>query len=471
MSCRSTLIPALMACAALPAGLSAQEREGEIPGVALTLLYENLYIPPLAILPFRATGDSPETGALVHGIVARDLDYSDRFRIIDSLPALWNDQQGVQYGFWDQYGVDWLVIGTLERVAGARFLSVELHDIVTATMRARGRFPLPAPGDPAFRMAVHQASDEIVMWATGERGIAATQIAFRMPALGDPGSEEIYVVDSDGANRRRLTWDADLAITPAWSPDGSQLAYTSYKSGVPKIYEIELATGNERMIGPGGSGQQYSPAYHPLGGEISFTLTDRGSQRVVSYNIRDACCLRQIVGGRSQNGQPAYSHDGRTMAFVSGRLGSATPQIYVIPSDGGTPELLSPYRFGQGGWFADPDWSPVANQVAFAGGIADRRTPGRYHIFIADLDEGDNRLIQLTREGNNEDPSWAPDGRHLVFKGERRNGLGIFIVDAATGRQRVLVPNVDAEDTDWSPWLGGAGTTTQPPGNPPRGGR
>ena len=464
-------IPALLACVALPAGLSAQEPGGQIPGVELTLLYENLYIPPLAILPFRTTGDNPETGALVHGIVARDLDYSDRFRIIDSLPALWSDQQGVQYAFWDQYGVDWLLIGTVERVAGARYLSVELHDIVTAAQRARGRFPLPAPDDPGFRMAVHRVSDEIVTWATGEQGMAATQIAFAMPALGDPGSKEIYLVDSDGANRTRLTWDADLAISPAWSPDGSRIAYTSYKTGVPRIYEIELATGTTRAIGPPGDAQQHMAVYHPHGGEMALTLMGRGPEGLVTYNIRDACCLRQPVGGRSQNSQPTYSHDGRMLAFVSSRLGSATPQVYVVPSEGGTPELLSPYRFGQGGWFADPDWSPIANQVAFAGGIADRRTPGRYHIFIADLDAGDNRLIQLTREGNNEDPSWAPDGRHLVFVGERSNGFGIFIVDAATGRTRRLVANVRASDTDWSPSLGGSGQVRQSPGNPPREGR
>ena len=459
---------ALLACAAAPAGLAAQETEGEIPGVALTLLYENLYLPPFAVLPFATTGDIPEAGALVQGIIARDLDYSDRFQVVDSLPALWSEQGGVQYGFWDQYGIDWLLTGVVDRVAGARFVSVELHDIVTATLRARERFPLPAPDDPGFRMAVHRVSDEIVMWATGERGIAATRIAFSMPALGDPGAKEIYVVDSDGANRTRLTWDASTAMSPAWSPDGSAIAYTSYKSGVPKIYEIEMATGNERMIGPGGSGQQHSPAYHPQGGELSFTLTDRGSKGIVTYNIRDDCCLKMLVGGRTANIQPAYSSDGRTLGFVSLKLGAATPQVYTMPADGGTQTLLSPFRYGQGGFFADPDWSPTANRVAFAGGIVNRREVGRYHIFIADLDTGDNRLIQLTSEGNNEDPSWAPDGRHLVFKGARRNGLAIFIVDAATGRQRVLVPSVDAEDTDWSPRLGGDAGVRGPAGGPAR---
>ena len=128
-----------------------------------------------------------------------------------------------------------------------------------------------------------------------------------------------------------------------------------------------------------------------------------------------------------------------------------------MPSEGGRPEILSPFRYGQRGYFTDPDWSPLADQVAFAGRIQGRGTYARYHIFIADLDEGDRRLTQLTREGNNEDPSWAPDGRHIVFIGERSNGTGVFVVDAVTGRTRVLVANVDAEDTDWSPSLGGGG--------------
>ena len=441
---------ALLACTGL---VSAQE-EGDIPGVALTLLYENLYTPPLAILPFRTTGARPETGALVQRIVARDLDYSDRFEIVDSLPAVWSEQ-GVQYAFWDQYGVDWLVTGTVERVAGARHVSVELHDIVTASLRARGRFPLPSPDDADFRMAVHRVSDEIVMWATGEPGMAASQIAFSMPALGDPGSKEIYLVDSDGENRRRLTWDRSTAISPAWSPDGRRLAYTSYRSDVPRIHERELATDEERVIDPAWVDQQFFPAYHPDGGEMAFTLMGRGAEGLVSYNIRDGCCLRQLAGGRAANIQPTYSRDGRSLAFVSNRLGSATPHVYTMPSEGGTPQRISPFHYGRGGYFTDPDWSPVANQLAFAGGIGDRRVAGRYHIFIADLDGAGNRLIQLTREGSNQDPSWAPDGRHLVFVGERSNGKSILVVDAATGRTRVLVANVDAEDTDWSPSLGG----------------
>lgn len=450
--------------------LHAQE-EGVVPGVALTLLYENRYVPPIAVLPIRTTGDSPDVGDRVQAILARDLDYSDRFVIVDSLPAVFSDA-GIEYAFWDQYGVDWLLTGSVERVAGARFLSVELHDVVTAALRARTRVPLPAPDDPGFRMAVHRVSDEVVMWATGEQGIAATSIAFVMTPFGDPGSQEVYLVDSDGENLRRLTWDRSTAVSPAWSPDGTRIAYTSYRTEMPRIYELNLADNTERAIEPGRVGQQHAPAYHPQGGEITFTLTNRGPGGLYSYNIRDDCCLRQLAGGPAQNTQASYSRDGRRLVFVSTRLaGSRSPQIFTMPTAGGRPEVLSPFQYGRGGYFTDPDWSPVADQVAFAGRIQGRGTYARYHIFIADIDDGGSRLTQLTREGNNEDPSWAPDGRHIVFRGERSNGLGIFVVDAVTGRTRVLVANVDAEDTDWSPSFGGGGAARSTRGGPQGGHR
>ena len=114
---------------------------------------------------------------------------------------------------------------------------------------------------------------------------------------------------------------------------------------------------------------------------------------------------------------------------------------------------MSPYRYGEGGYFSDPDWSPCGDRIAFAGGIGGRRQANRYHILVADVEGGGNRLLQLTREGNNEDPNWAPNCRHIAFQGTRSYGSGVFIVDTVTGRTRWLVRNVKAEDPDWSPRL------------------
>ena len=122
----------------------------------------------------------------------------------------------------------------------------------------------------------------------------------------------------------------------------------------------------------------------------------------------------------------------------------------MMPAEGGSPEMLSPYEYGKG-FYAAPDWSPEGDLVAFHGRI-DRR--GRYHILVADLADGGRVLKQLTTEGNNEAPSWAPDGRHLVFTGERSWGFGLMIVDVSTGRLRSLLGGREVGLPDWSAALG-----------------
>jgi TolB protein len=122
----------------------------------------------------------------------------------------------------------------------------------------------------------------------------------------------------------------------------------------------------------------------------------------------------------------------------------------TMPSQGGEAQALSPYEYGRGGYYSAPEWSPVNDLVAFHGAI--RR--GTYHILVADMKDRGRRLRQLTWEGNNEDPSWAPDGRHLVFVGERRWGQGLFVVDVATGRLRALIESRRVDVPAWSPALG-----------------
>ena len=447
---RPRLVAALasLALATAATGLAAQEEETAIPGVPLGFVYENERVPPIAIRPITGS----DRASQVEDILARDLDFSDRFYVMESLPA-GLEGEGVQYLLWDEFGADWLLTGNIESAAGDAFLEVELHDIVFGSVQARGRFPLPALADPGFRMAVHRVSDAVVEWATGDLGMAASRIIFAMSPFGNPDSQELYIIDSDGEGLQRLTWDDDLAISPAWAPGGDRIAYTSYKSGLPKIYELDLARGQERVVDPGGGGMHFFPAYHPGGDLIAVTVMGSDADGIYSYDLGRDCCKVRLAGDRDIT--PTYSHDGSHIAFLSNRLGIATPQIYTMPSGGGEDTLLSPYRFGQGGFFADPDWSPVSSKVAFVGGIVDKRVYNQYDIFVADTETGDSSLVQLTREGNNEDPSWAPDGRHIVFTGERSVGHGVFIVDTATGRTRTLVASVRAKDTDWSPSLAG----------------
>jgi len=429
-------------------GLGAQELDS-IPGVSLGLLYESSFQPALAVKPFEGRFGGTGVAPRVEAIVARDLRYSDRFEVMDSLPADLMARAGVDYALWDQIGATWLVTGQVEGAGEGYVLVLELHDVVYGDVQSRARFRLPGPEDEGFRMAVHRASDAVVEWVFDEPGMAASRIAFSRKT--SDGNQEIYTIDSDGENLRRITSFDALTQQPAWSPDGTRIAYISFRSGEPELYERDLETGEDRRIDPGRPGQPNTPSYGPSGDLLAFSLMGSGRSGIFTYNVGRRCCLTHLVGGRWQDLSPTYSPDGDRIAFNSNRLGTAVPQIYVMPADGGQPELLSPYVYGEGGYFTSPDWSPVDGKVAFHGRIE----RGRYHILVTDVEEPASRVLQLTSEGNNEDPSWAPDGRHLVFVGERSYGFGLFVVDTATGRIRTLLSGMRVRVPSWSPSLGG----------------
>lgn len=437
----------------LPLGARSQEVTDTFPGVRLGLIYEAGFEPALAIKPFTSRFGGGGAEIQVEAIMARDLRYSDRFALMDSLPASLLGQ-GVDYNLWDQLGATWLLTGQVEGLGEGLVLVLTLHDVVYAELREQGRFPLPDPVSEDFRMAVHRVSDRVVEWIFGEPGMAASRIAFSMN--GRDGNQELYLIDSDGENFRRITNNQSVSMSPAWHPSGRKLAYNSFKSedGIPRIFELDLVTNQERVLSPGREGQQMTPSYHPNGREILFGLLGTNRTGIFSYDWERECCLTHLQGGRWEDFSPTFSPDGRRIAFNSNRLGTHIPQIYVMDAEGGGAEIISPYVYGTSGYYTSPDWSPIDNRVAFHGRI---ERYGRYQILVAEVEDRGARVLQLTADGDNQDPSWAPDGRHLVFAGERSYGFGLFVVDAASGRIRAMVTSIRPRNPDWSPALGSAG--------------
>lgn len=432
--------------ALLPGQLRAQE---DLPGVELGLFYANTYRPALAVQPFTGSFGGGGIAPQVEAIVGRDLRYSDRFEVLDSLPdALVGER--VDYALWDRLGAVWLVTGRVEGAGDGFVLLVELHDVVYGEVREQGRFRVPNPSDEDFRMAVHRTSDAIVEWATGDPGMAASRITFTM--MDADGNKDVYVIDADGENLHRVTNYNHMTESPTWSPDGQRIAFASWKTGVPRIYEVDRFGGSERMVPPvRGEGDYITPTYHPDGHTIAFAVLGSESQSgIFTYDLDQDCCLSFLSGGPWYDLSPTYSEDGRWLAFNTLRFGDAVPQVMMMPAEGGSAETLSPYAYGSGGFYAAPDWSPHGELVAFHGRI-DRR--GRYHILVANLEDGGRVLRQLTSEGNNEAPSWAPDGRHLVFVGERSWGFGLMVADVTTGRIRPLLSGRRVDLPDWSPAL------------------
>jgi TolB protein len=444
-----------LAAISLPAEGRAQDVEEHFPGVSLGLTYETRTLPALAVQPFTGMMGDASVPSQVENIIARDLRYSDRFNVIDALPATLTRGE-VDYELWDQLGATWLVTGRIEGMGSNSTLLLELHDVVYREVASRGRFPIPDPASPDFRMAAHAASDAIVEWAFDEPGIAATRIVFSRRM--EDGSQDLWVIDSDGENLRRLTsarggeFGVPISLSPEWSPDGTRVVYSSYKDqGLPRIYELNLATGAEKMVPAARSGDYISPTYGPDGRFVYFAINGGRGSGIFRYNIAEDCCFEALTQGRSEDISPSFSPDGRMMAFNSNRLGVGAPQIYIMDSDGsGRPELISPYEYNNPGYYTSPDWSPLGNQIAYHGRVRQR---GAHQILIAELD-GRNRVVrtsQVTFSGVNEDPSWAPDGRHLVFVGERSYGYGLFVLDTATGNTRTLVSGIRPNPPAWSP--------------------
>lgn len=429
-----------------PTPLAAQD---ELPGVELGLVYASSYRPALAIQPFTGSYGGESLAPRVEAIVGRDLRYSDRFEVMDSLPDAMVGPE-VDYSLWDRLGAVWLVTGSVEGAGDGYVLILELHDVVYGEVRERGRFRIPDPMDSDFRMSVHRTSDEVVTWATGDPGMAASRIVFTM--ADGAGNKEVYVVDSDGENLRQVTNYDNLVESPTWSPDGQRIAFSSWKTGVPRIYEVDLQGGSERMLPTArGDGDYVTPTYHPDGGTLAFSVLGSDARSgVFTYDLERDCCLSYLSGGPWYDLSPTYSPDGRWLAFNTLRFGDHVPQVMMMPAEGGSAETLSPYEYGGGGFYAAPDWSPTGDLVAFHGRI-DRR--GRYHILVANLEDGGRVLRQLTSEGNNEAPSWAPDGRHLVFVGERSWGYGLMVVDVSTGEIRTVLGGRQVGLPDWSPSL------------------
>lgn len=422
----------------LPGVLAAQEPEG----VRLGLMYQPEYQPGFVVLPFAAEGGVGSVTQASNSIVRQDLEFSNRFEMMQGAAGV-EPGESINLALWKERGADWVLDGALSPgPRGGAMLRLVLHDAVYTTIRGDATFLLPAQGDPNFRMAVHAAADEVVRWATGEPGAAATRIAFVLEGRGD--AKEIYVIDYDGENVQPLTSDGVIALSPNWSPDGSLMAYTSYRTGAPLLYERDLGTGRDRLISDR-DGINITPAYSPDGSTIAFSTTVSGNTEVATYNRDRNCCLEQHTRGRGFDSlAPTYSPDGRRFAFVSNRLGE--PHIYTMSVGGGEPQLVSDYSYGGRGYNTSPDWSPVGNRIVYQS-----RINGRLQIVVADLDRGTRRL--LTNEGNNEDPSWAPDGRHVVFSSRDREGGGLYILDTVSGDIRPLLRGAGYGLPDWSPTL------------------
>ncbi len=390
----------------------------------------------IVVMPTSVALDS------IRAIIARDLDFSDRFEVI-ALPAT-----GGPVGPATDAPINYPLYRTLRASFAVELLSaggnvtVRLHDLGAEVVRQEMAVPLDPSGQGEARMAVHRVSDEVVRWVSGKPGISATRILFL-----NNGDKRIYRVDSDGYGVVPMSSPNLLVLSPVWSPDGSRFAYTQLGGeGAGTIVIQSVATGTRQVVPTTNVGQNITPSFSPDGRKLVFSRLTEQAANLHAVNVADLCCLERLTAGRfAENLSPVYSPDGRRIVYVSNRAGS--PQVYSMAADGTDQELLIPFDYGSTGNSFAPDWSPDGTTIVFH-----REYGGSPQIVTFDVSS--RQLKARTSSGRNEDPSFAPDGRHVVFVSNRTGRGQLHVLDLETGRVRQLASPGSARLPSWSRPLG-----------------
>ncbi len=246
------------------------------------------------------------------------------------------------------------------------------------------------------RTLAHRVADEIVVAITGHKGIASSRIA--LVGLRN-GVKELYLCDSDGGELTQLTHDGRIIVGPNWSPDGDSVIYTSFLRGFPDVYRLDLRRGKRKLLASY-SGLNTGAVLSPNGKEMALILSKDGNPELYIKNLRSEQLIRLTFTTRVTEASPSWSPDGKNLVYVSDQSGR--PQLYLIAREGGRPRRLS----SRGVENVAPDWGSN-DLIACAS-----RSGGHYAIAIIQPTTGQTRYLQTDR-ADYEDPSWAPDGRHL----------------------------------------------------------
>ncbi len=284
-----------------------------------------------------------------------------------------------------------------------------------------------------YRLAVHTMSDQIEQWLTGTRGIAATRIAYVQ-------GKNLHVVDSDGAMDEIIPTPG-AAMSPAWNPAGKSIVYSDFTDSGTQIGEVDLPNEGVRMLAATPRGLNITPVYSPDGKMLVYGAGGEKPADLVAYEIGSVAPPKPLSNGKFENSSPSFSPDGSRLVFMSPRP-ALTPQIYVMDSDGTKVKLLTPFAKGKRSYRTGPDWSPTGDAVAY------EQQNGDFQVWMINIKSG--KMTQLTKFKENEDPSWAPDGRHMAITSTRGGTREIWVLDTKSGRFRQITNVNGARLSAWS---------------------
>lgn len=405
---------------------------------------------PIALPGFIGKSQAErDTGANIAKVISDDLERSGLFRALDPRSFI---ERPTDFGMLPRFN-DWRIINTEALVTGQAViqddgrLRVEfrLWDVVR-NQQLRGKKYYTTPEN--WRRIAHLVSDEIYTRLTGETGYFDTRVVFVQesgPKIAR--RKRLAIMDQDGANPTFLTDGIDMALTPRFSPTAQEVTYLSYFNNKPRVYLLNIESGQQEVVGDF-PGMTFAPRFSPDGGKIIMSLDTRGNSDIYVMDLRNRRQTRLTEHPAIDTG-PSYAPDSRAITFESDRSGRQ--QLYVMRSDGTDIRRIS---WGEGR-YATPVWSPRGDLIAFT-----KMLRGRFYIGVMRPDGDPKTERLLTESFLDEGPTWAPNGRVLMFFRQtpnRRDGSGgtvkLWSVDL-TGYNLREVPTLgDASDPAWSPLI------------------
>ncbi|WP_066707559.1 Tol-Pal system beta propeller repeat protein TolB [Curvibacter delicatus] len=396
----------------------------EVSGIGLTQL-------PIAIAPFRGDDTSPQK---VGAIVQADLERSGQFRLIDAAGSGLDENARPDMSPWRQKGADSLAAGSVTRLADGRYdVRFRLWDAVRG-QDLGGQSYAVTVGD--LRLAAHRIADFIYEKLTGDKGAFSTRIAYVTKA---GARYSLWVADADGENAQAALTSPEPIISPAWSPNGAQLAYVSFESRKPVVYVHDIATGRRRLVA-NFRGSNSAPAWSPDGRTLAVTLSRDGVSQIYGLDAAAGGEPRRLSQSSSIDTEPVYSPDGKSIYFVSDRGGS--PQIYRMPASGGAADRVT----FTGTYNISPSISQDGRWLAYIS-----RVSGAFKLHVMELASGSTTPI--TETSADESPSFAPNSRLIVYatKQHDREALMTTTLDGKL-KARLAGQGGDIREPDWGPF-------------------
>ncbi|HOY35539.1 MAG TPA: Tol-Pal system beta propeller repeat protein TolB [Piscinibacter sp.] len=417
--------------AALPASLGlfgtaqAQFRV-EISGVGATQL-------PIAVPRFRDEEKAPQP---VSAIIRADLERSGFFRPIDANGVALDETARPVMTDWRGRSADALAAGSVQRLADGRFdVRFKLWDVVKGS-EIGGQASAVDAAD--LRLAAHRIADYIYEKLTGDKGVFSTRIAY---VTRGGGRYTLRVADADGEGGQVALNSPEPIISPAWSPDGRELAYVSFESQKAVVYAQEVMSGKRRPIA-NFRGSNSAPAWSPDGSTLAATLSREGGSQLFLMD-RNGGNVRRLTSSQAIDTEPVFEYpDGKRIYFVSDRGGG--PQVYRIATGGGNVERIT---FG-GSYNISPAVSPDGRTLAF---IA--RQGNSFKLHTLDLSSPGSQPVPLTDTTDDESPSFSPNGKLIIYA-TRAGGRDVLMTTTLDGKikARLVSTTADVREPNWSPY-------------------